>query len=181
VIAPNGGELLLAGDPVRVAWTLERPDGIVAQSVEASVDDGRHWKTIGTPAPMARSILWIPEGDGSDAVLVRVAVRTEAGDAFVDVSDASARIRVRPAIASVTVKPKGTQVVLRVRGAGFAPGATVRINGEPVSATVAVAPSGASLKLKGDPAALHLLPSGQTNRIVVAVGPIASAEATFVY
>jgi hypothetical protein len=88
---------------------------------------------------------------------------------------------VRPVVDGVSVRVKGGNLVVKVRGAGFEPGAIVRINDESVGVTPVVAASGAQIKLKGDAAALRLKPPGQQNRIVVEVDGLISTEATFVY
>ncbi len=181
VLSPNGGESFVAGESVRVSWSIGNPDGVVGQTVEASLDGGGHWIGIGSPAPTARSIEWIPDGRPTNAVVLRVTVRDGAGVETSDRSDAPARLRVRPVIDGVSVKVKGANLVLKVRGEGFEPGTIVRINDDSVGVTPVVAASGGQIKLKGDAAALRLKPPGQQNRITVEVDGLVSTEATFVY
>lgn len=181
VVSPNGGETLIAGEATRVAWTIENPDRVSEQSVEASLDGGAHWTAVGDLTPVARSIEWIPEGRASAEVLVRVLVRDSDGVETADASDAPSRLRARPVVESVSLKVKGPNLVLKVKGEGFAPGIAVRINDLTVDLAATVASSGAQFKMKGTAEALHLKPPGQRNRIVVEVDGLVSVEATFVH
>jgi hypothetical protein len=116
-------------------------------------------------------------GPASDAVLVRVTARDRAGNVATDASDASARLRARPVVTRVVLKEKGAGYALKVKGTGFAAGAVVRINGEPVGVPVAFGRG--ALKAKGDAAALGLRPPGEPNTLVVEVDGLASAAVTF--
>jgi hypothetical protein len=177
VLSPNGGETLAGGEPVRVRWEADDDVGVASQQVEVSADGGRRWTSLGALPPSARGVDWTPDAKPSDAVLVRVTVRDIAGNATTDASDGAARVRLRPSIARVTAKPKGSEVRLKIRGANLAAGAAVRINGEAVSVPVSFARG--ALGLRGDAAALHLRPAGETNTLVVEVDGLASAEAEF--
>lgn len=181
MLSPNGGESLISGDAARVSWTVANPDGVVSQVVEASLDGGQRWEAVGSAGPTARSIEWTPDARPSDDVIVRVTVTDAGGGAVSDASDGTLRLRARPVIDGVSVKVKGANFVLKVRGSGFEPGAVVRINDEIVAVPITVSASGGQIKLKADAAALHLKPPGQRNRIVVEVDGLVSAEATFVH
>lgn len=181
VTAPNGGESFVAGETTRVAWTIQNPDRVLEQSIEASLDGGAHWSKVGMAGPVDRAFNWIPQGQASESVLVRVVVGDTDGQETVDVSDAPSQLRLRPVIDSVSVKVKGANLVLKVRGEGFEPGLIVRINDLVVDLTANVAASHSQFKLKGSSAALHLKPPGQRNRIVIEVDGLESAEATFVH
>lgn len=181
LLSPNGGESLISGDAARVSWTVANPDGVVSQVVEASLDGGQRWEAVGSAGPTARSIEWTPDARPSDDVIVRVTVTDAGGGAVSDASDGTLRLRARPVIDGVSVKVKGANFVLKVRGSGFEPGAVVRMNDEIVAVPITVSASGGQIKLKADAAALHLKPPGQRNRIVVEVDGLVSAEATFVH
>jgi hypothetical protein len=177
VVSPNGGETLVGGEEIRLAWSAFDDLGIAEQQVEVSVDGGRQWTSLGGFGPAVRAATWVPDRAASDAVLVRVTARDRAGNAGTDSSDAAARVRLRPTVSRVVLKAKGDGFALKVKGSGLAAGAVVRINGEVVGVPVTFA--GGTLKVRGDAAALHLRPAGEPNTLVVEVEGLASVEAVF--
>lgn len=181
VVSPAGGETLALDETTRIAWRAGDDTGVTTQVVEFSTDGGARWKTLGTFGSVIREAAWVPDGKSSDAVLVRVTVRDAAGNTVSDTGDAPSRLRMRPAVERVTAKTKGTTITLKIRGAGFEQGASVRVNGVTVLPRVAYSASTATLKVKGTATDLNLLPSGQSNTVTVAIGGLESATATFVY
>jgi hypothetical protein len=176
VVAPNGGETVAAREPLRIRWEADDDTGLASQLVEVSEDGGAKWTSLGEVPATARGLDWAPPAKTTDALVVRVTVRDHAGNGASDVSDGAARVRARPSVTTVSLKPKGTELLLRVKGTGFEAGATVVLNGEPLTTSVVVNGAGSSIKTRGDAAALHLRPAGETNTVVVVVGGLASAE-----
>lgn len=177
VVSPNGGETLVGGEEIRLAWSAFDDLGIAEQQVEVSVDGGRQWTSLGGFGPSVRAATWVPDRAVSDAVLVRVTARDRAGNSGTDASDAAAHVRLRPEVSRVVLKPKGDAFSLKVKGSGFAAGAVVRVNGEVVGVPVTFA--GGALKARGDAAALRLRPAGEPNTLVVEVGGLASTPVGF--
>jgi hypothetical protein len=179
VQGPNGGEVLAAGEPIRVTWSASDDVGIVSQSVEVSLDGGSSWEAIVAVGPIPRAHEFVPDARARGALLVRVTARDAAGNSGSDQSDAAAEVRARPAVERVTLKPTGGGYLLRVSGTGLAANAAVRVNGEAVDVPATFDAARGRLRLRGGAEDLHLNPDGQPNTLVVEVDGLASAEVTF--
>jgi uncharacterized repeat protein (TIGR02543 family) len=84
VLAPNGGESLLAGGTLAIRWQTQGQ--IAALSIDLTTDGGATWTHVGSPNAGAGVYDWaVPKGD-SDRCLVRIAALDDA--ALADVSDA---------------------------------------------------------------------------------------------
>jgi internalin A len=89
VLAPNGGETLLAGGTFAIHWQTQ---GEIANlSIDLTVDGGSTWTHVSSPSASTGSYDWpLPKID-SDRCLVRICVLDNA--AISDVSDAFFSIR----------------------------------------------------------------------------------------
>ena len=81
VLAPNGGENLMAGDVFEVSWTYTTGDVLDSVSLDYSIDNGANWIEIGT-VPNTGVYAWeVPDVDSLNC-LIRVsnAANQQAND-----------------------------------------------------------------------------------------------------
>jgi uncharacterized repeat protein (TIGR02543 family) len=92
VLAPNGGESLLAGGTIAIRWQTQ---GQIANvSIDLTTDGGATWTHVSSPTAGAGSYDWpVPQVD-ADRCLVRVSALDDA--AVADVSDAFFSIHTSP-------------------------------------------------------------------------------------
>ena len=98
VVAPNGGETLVADTPAVVRWTASDPDGLVRFDVEASTDGINFDAVAGCTAldGSRRSCTWAAPGPATTNGRVRVTAHDALGATAFDVSDARFTITPQP-------------------------------------------------------------------------------------
>ncbi|MCI0499412.1 MAG: hypothetical protein L0Y36_07005 [Planctomycetales bacterium] len=88
VVSPNGGEQVLAGSRLEIAWCLIDGAAPANVKVEFSSNSGGNWQTLAASVPFDGIFLWQPVADvDSTQCLIRV---SDASDSLVsDISDAA--------------------------------------------------------------------------------------------
>lgn len=114
VIAPNGGEFVLAGTLLPIAWEASDNVGIFVQEVALSLDSGRTCSVLlARLSGDRRSFAWsVPEGLLSSTARVCVTVRDFSDNAATDTSDGDFQIgpsdREEPVVR--VLRPNGGEV-----------------------------------------------------------------------
>jgi hypothetical protein len=138
VIAPNGGEVLSAGQPVTIAWRSVDNVRVVSHDIELSLDGGVSFPfDIATRLPgSAQSFTWAPTAEqATPQARVRVAAIDAAGNRGRDDSDADFRIQATGAALSVSPT---MQSITAGQSATF----TISLNRMGISGAVNLAVSG---------------------------------------
>lgn len=107
LIAPNGGETLIAGEPTQIEWSATDPQATTA-AFEIALIDANGGSTViastSAPANETTTVPWSPVGVASPTPYrLRITMRTDAGSEATDMSDAE-----------ITVSPPTTGVSLAV-------------------------------------------------------------------
>jgi hypothetical protein len=88
VVAPNGGEPLVAAEPVEIRWTADDPAGRALTFEIALVDEDGTAKVI-APEAAASPLTWTPAGVRAPTPFrIRVTARASEADEVTDTSDA---------------------------------------------------------------------------------------------
>ena len=91
ILQPNGGEDLVAGDPILVEWTASDNIGVTSVSLSLSPDSGTTWNPIpecqNLPGTETQCSFTVPADTHADTFRVRAEVSDAAGNTAMDASD----------------------------------------------------------------------------------------------
>ncbi|MEW6730390.1 MAG: CARDB domain-containing protein [Acidobacteriota bacterium] len=131
VQAPNGNEIIIAGESFTITWTTMDDIGVVTQDIFLSIDSGASFnQVIATGlAGNARSFLWnVPATLSTGTARIQVVARDSSGNLGSDASDNNFSVGLRPLL----LAPSFASGKLRflVTGSNIQPGASlIVVNG----------------------------------------------------
>jgi mono/diheme cytochrome c family protein len=88
VLAPNGGELLVANQPATITWEASDPSGIASIRIHESIDGGATFSPVTLGTGNSGSYTWVPANRPTMAAVIRVVAVDGAANAASDDSDA---------------------------------------------------------------------------------------------